>query len=52
MTSDIFFVAGILMSSRIMSAREKSPIYEYLFSYYAPFGIMKNLFKMEEGTIV
>ncbi|NP_001136104.1 carboxylesterase clade B, member 6 precursor [Nasonia vitripennis] len=50
MTSDIFFVAGILMSSRIMSAREKSPIYEYLFSYYAPFGIMKNLFKKEEGV--
>ena len=51
MTSDIFFGAGILMSSKILGAREKSPIYEYLLSYYAPFGIMKNLFKMEEGML-
>ncbi|XP_058804192.1 juvenile hormone esterase-like [Phymastichus coffea] len=50
MTSDIFFDAGILMSSRIIGSRDKSPVYEYLFSHYSPVGIVKNLFKTEEGV--
>lgn len=52
MTSDIFFCSGLLMSSRIIGCRDKSPVYEYLFSYYSPVGIMKNLFKSEEGKLL
>lgn len=50
MTSDIFFNIGNMMSSKILSARIKSPIYKYLFSYYSAFGIMKNLFKQDAGN--
>lgn len=50
MSSDIYFNAGVGLSSRIMASRIKSPVYEYLFTYYSPIGLMKNLFKVEEGV--
>lgn len=52
MTSDEMFNAGVLMSSKIFSNRIKSPVYKYLFSYYSTFGIMKNLFKLENGNFL
>ncbi|XP_033230515.1 esterase FE4-like [Belonocnema kinseyi] len=50
MTSDIMFNEGILMSAQIMASKSKQPVYEYLFSYYSPIGIMKNLMKQQEGV--
>ncbi|XP_076766541.1 esterase FE4 [Xylocopa sonorina] len=50
MLSDIFFNAGELLSLDIMKKRLSSPIYEYLFSYEAPTGFMKNLFGVSEGV--
>ncbi|KAJ8676688.1 hypothetical protein QAD02_012475 [Eretmocerus hayati] len=50
MLGDIMFGAGVYISSRIFGARDKAPVYEYLFSYYSPIGFMKNLFKMNEGV--
>jgi hypothetical protein len=49
MTSDIFFNYGILISSKIINNRNRSPLYKYLFTYEAPFGPIKNLFNVKKG---
>ncbi|XP_076239219.1 esterase FE4 [Calliopsis andreniformis] len=49
MISDIFFNVGELMSLEVLSSRNSAPIYQYLFSYEAPFGFMKNLLGVSDG---
>ncbi|XP_003487272.1 esterase FE4-like [Bombus impatiens] len=50
MMSDIYFDAGILLSLDIMKNRISAPIYEYLFSYEAPTGLMKSIFGVSDGV--
>lgn len=49
MLADVLFVAGELMSLDILKDRISAPIYEYLFSYEAPFGFMKSIFGITDG---
>ncbi|XP_029046685.1 esterase FE4-like [Osmia bicornis bicornis] len=50
MLNDVFFNAGELLSLDIIKARNSAAIYEYLFSYQAPFGLMKSLFGISDGV--
>lgn len=43
------FNAGIALTLKVLSTRISSPIYQYLFSYEAPFGMIKSLVEVEEG---
>lgn len=49
MLDDIMFDAATSLSLEILSGRNSAPIYQYVFSYEAPFGMMKNLFHVEDG---
>lgn len=49
LTSDIYFTYGVAFVTKMMAAKNKKPIYEYLFSYNSTAGFVKNLFKVEEG---
>lgn len=49
MLSDVFFTYGSALTTKIMKSRMNSPVYEYLFNFYAPFGFMKTLMQMENG---
>lgn len=44
------FTSGVALSTKIISTKIKSPVYEYLFSFYSPVGLVKNLLKTEEGV--
>ena len=50
MLTDIMIATGELMSMDILKDRISAPIYEYIFSYEAPFGLMKNLFGVTDGV--
>lgn len=50
MLSDIFYNAGELLSVDIMKGRISAPIYQYLFSYEAPFGFTKTMFGVSDGN--
>ncbi|XP_020279915.1 esterase FE4-like [Pseudomyrmex gracilis] len=50
MLDDVMFDVPTALSLEILSSRISSPIYEYMFSYEAPFGMMKSLFHVEEGV--
>ncbi|XP_076629794.1 esterase FE4 [Colletes latitarsis] len=50
MLSDVFYNAGQLLSLDILATRNTAPIYEYLFTYEAPLGYMRNIFGMNDGT--
>ncbi|XP_012215980.1 esterase FE4-like [Linepithema humile] len=50
MLDDVMFDVATALSLEILSTRISAPIYEYLFSYEAPFGMMKSLFQVEEGV--
>lgn len=45
------FDAAAALSLEVLSTRNSAPIYEYIFSYEAPFGMMKNLFHVEDGKL-
>lgn len=45
------FDAGIALSLEVLSSRISSPIYQYIFSYEAPFGMIKSLFQVENGEL-
>ncbi|XP_034942575.1 esterase FE4-like isoform X2 [Chelonus insularis] len=49
--TDVLFGYGTQLTSRIMSSRNSAPVYEYYFTYNAPFGFMKSLFKLEDGAM-
>jgi len=51
MLDDVMFDVATALSLEILSTRISAPIYEYLFSYKAPFGMMKSLFQVEEGEL-
>lgn len=51
MLDDVMFDVATALSLEILSTRISAPIYEYLFSYEAPFGMMKSLFQVEEGEL-
>lgn len=51
MLDDIMFDAPTALSLEILSSRNSAPIYEYIFSYEAPFGMMKSLFHVEDGKL-
>ncbi|KAG7212446.1 hypothetical protein KM043_012761 [Ampulex compressa] len=48
--SDLYFDAGLRISADIMSKRNSAPIYEYLFSYESPSGLMKTLTNVQGGV--
>ncbi|KAL0125897.1 hypothetical protein PUN28_004753 [Cardiocondyla obscurior] len=50
MLDDVMFDAGIALSLEVLSSRISSPIYQYIFSYEAPFGMIKSLLEVEEGA--
>ncbi|KMR05274.1 esterase fe4 [Lasius niger] len=50
MLDDIMFDAATALSLDVLSSRISAPIYEYLFSYEAPFGMIKTLFQVEDGV--
>ncbi|GAB1865508.1 Esterase FE4 [Camponotus japonicus] len=50
MLDDIMFDAATALSLDILSSRISAPIYEYIFSYEAPFGMMKTMFQVEDGV--
>ena len=50
MLADVMFVVGDLMSLDILKDRISAPIYEYLFSYEAPFGFVKGLLGITDGV--
>lgn len=41
-----------MLSLDIIKDRNSAAIYEYLFSYQAPFGLMKNLFGISDGKLL
>lgn len=45
------FDAGIALSLEVLSTRISSPIYQYIFSYEAPFGMIKSLVQVENGEL-
>lgn len=45
------FDAATALSLEILSSRISAPIYEYIFSYEAPFGLVKSLFHVEDGEL-
>lgn len=45
------FDAATALSLDILSSRISAPIYEYIFSYEAPFGMMKTMFQVEDGEL-
>lgn len=45
------FDAGIALSLQVLSSRISSPIYQYIFSYEAPFGMIKSLMQVENGEL-
>ena len=51
MLDDVMFDAGIALSLEVLSSRISSPIYEYIFSYEAPFGMIKSLVQVEDGEL-
>jgi len=51
MLDDVMFDVGIALSLEVLSSRISSPIYQYIFSYEAPFGMMKSLFQVEDGEL-
>ncbi|XP_014476726.1 PREDICTED: esterase FE4-like [Dinoponera quadriceps] len=50
MLDDVMFDAAAALSLEILSSRISAPVYEYIFSYEAPFGLMKSLFHVEDGV--
>ncbi|KOC60513.1 Esterase FE4 [Habropoda laboriosa] len=50
MMSDTFVNAGTMLSIDIIRSKISSPVYQYLFSYEAPFGFMKSLFGISDGV--
>ncbi|XP_012533535.1 esterase FE4 [Monomorium pharaonis] len=50
MLDDVMFDAGIALSLEVLSSRISSPIYQYLFSYEAPIGMIKSLIHVEQGA--
>lgn len=42
MVGDVCFNIPHLMATKIIQSRNKSPVYEYLFSYESSFGVMKS----------
>ena len=40
------------MTTEIVNNRNKAPVYEYFFTYDAPFGFMKALFQLDKGEFV
>lgn len=50
MLDDVMFDAGIALSLEVLSSRISSPIYQYIFSYEAPFGMIKSLVQVENGA--
>lgn len=52
MMDDVMFNSASMLTLDILSLRKSAPIYEYIFSYEAPFGMMKNLFHVEEGELL
>ncbi|XP_071559330.1 esterase FE4 [Temnothorax nylanderi] len=50
MLDDVMFDAGIALSLEVLSSRISSPIYQYIFSYEAPFGMIKSLVQVEVGS--
>lgn len=50
MLNDIMFDAATAFTLDVLSSRISAPIYEYLFSYEAPFGMIKSLFQVEDGV--
>lgn len=51
MLDDVMFDAGIALSLEVLSSRISSPIYQYIFSYEAPFGMIKSLVQVEDGEL-
>lgn len=51
MLDDVMFDAGIALSLEVLSSRISSPIYQYIFSYEAPFGMIKSLVQVENGEL-
>lgn len=51
MLDDVMFDAGIALSLEVLSTRISSPIYQYIFSYEAPFGMIKSLMQVENGEL-
>ncbi|KYN20565.1 PREDICTED: esterase FE4-like [Trachymyrmex cornetzi] len=50
MLDDVMFDAGIALSLEVLSSRISSPIFQYIFSYEAPFGMIKSLVQVEDGV--
>lgn len=47
--TDVSYYHGVAITSKILSTRISSPVYEYLFSYDGPWGHYKKFFKMSKG---
>ncbi|EZA55321.1 Venom carboxylesterase-6 [Ooceraea biroi] len=50
MLDDVMFDAAAALTLEVLSTRISAPIYEYIFSYEAPFGMMKNLYHVDDGV--
>ncbi|EFN82200.1 Esterase FE4 [Harpegnathos saltator] len=50
MLDDVMFDTATALTLDVLSTRISSPIYEYIFSYEAPFGMMKSMFHVEDGV--
>ncbi|XP_015175882.1 PREDICTED: cholinesterase 1-like [Polistes dominula] len=49
MLTDAYFTAGAAFSLNFITHRNTAPVYQYIFEYEAPFGIMKNVVNSEKG---
>lgn len=50
--SDVHFNAGMILTTKIINARNTAPIYQYYFSYYAPYSVLKTVFKVKDGKLL
>ncbi|XP_043469896.1 esterase FE4-like [Leptopilina heterotoma] len=51
LTSDVYFTYGVAIMTKMMAAKNKRPIYEYLFSYNSTAGFVKTFLKVEEAGV-
>nr|QCC89016.1 carboxylesterase 1 [Meteorus pulchricornis]QCC89028.1 carboxylesterase 13 [Meteorus pulchricornis] len=50
--TDIIAVYPVVATNKIYNSRISSPVYEYVFTFQAPLGFMKTLFKLEGPMVV
>lgn len=49
MLTDAYFTTGITFTLNYITNRNTAPVYQYIFEYENPFGIIKNMSNIAMG---